>query len=284
MTHLTDGIRGSRSTATLAAPRAREHARRAAKRAAARPTRCVSVCCRSPRRRPSPSRRRSSGIASVARTSGTTIALSRSSPRWFGWLRAGRAWPAAAALATLVLVLQAIWRAMPTPTNRPIVAGRLQRLRHRRHFRPQAQLTPTLTMTSTPTRPGRSCARWRTMSRGIEARDAGISARPGSAERIALQLTAAERKELARLLENELRRSGSIADAISMAHTDGALRCCCCQRRPDGRGDQAASGERRRRSGSRSCRSRQPRPAMCCPPASWSTCSTRMRSSRPSRR
>jgi hypothetical protein len=41
-----------------------------------------------------------------------------------------------------------------------------------------------------------------------EAQDAGISARPGSAERVVLELTADERAELARLLEREMKRSG----------------------------------------------------------------------------
>jgi hypothetical protein len=42
-----------------------------------------------------------------------------------------------------------------------------------------------------------------------DAQAAGISARPGSAERIALELTAEERIELARLLEEELKRAGA---------------------------------------------------------------------------
>jgi hypothetical protein len=41
------------------------------------------------------------------------------------------------------------------------------------------------------------------------AHAAGLSARPGSAERIALELTAAERVELARLIQGELKRPGA---------------------------------------------------------------------------
>lgn len=42
-----------------------------------------------------------------------------------------------------------------------------------------------------------------------DAQAAGISARPGSAERVAMELTPDERTELARLLETEMKRSGA---------------------------------------------------------------------------
>jgi hypothetical protein len=42
-----------------------------------------------------------------------------------------------------------------------------------------------------------------------EAQAAGLAARPGTAERVALELTPAERVELARLLEDELRKHGA---------------------------------------------------------------------------
>jgi hypothetical protein len=41
-----------------------------------------------------------------------------------------------------------------------------------------------------------------------EVTAAGITAHPGSAERVALELTAAERAELARLLESEMKPNG----------------------------------------------------------------------------
>lgn len=44
---------------------------------------------------------------------------------------------------------------------------------------------------------------WETVS------DAGIGARPGSAERVALEMSAAERKELERLIEAEIKQTGA---------------------------------------------------------------------------
>jgi hypothetical protein len=42
-----------------------------------------------------------------------------------------------------------------------------------------------------------------------EAQDAGLNARPGSAERVALEMSADERQELARLIEFEMKRPGA---------------------------------------------------------------------------
>jgi hypothetical protein len=42
-----------------------------------------------------------------------------------------------------------------------------------------------------------------------DAHEAGISARPGSADRVALEMSPAERQELARLLEDEITRTGA---------------------------------------------------------------------------
>jgi hypothetical protein len=127
---------------------------------------------------------------------------------WSGWLHIGRAWPAAAALATLVLIA-GIWRAMPTPSHRPAVPGT-----------PVTITPPTASVTSSGSDADidddidadLAWALVRTVADDLpwdQTHDAGISARPGAAERIALELTPAERKELARLLENELRRSGA---------------------------------------------------------------------------
>jgi hypothetical protein len=41
-----------------------------------------------------------------------------------------------------------------------------------------------------------------------DVRDAGIAATPGAAEGVALELTADERSELARLLDREMKRNG----------------------------------------------------------------------------
>jgi hypothetical protein len=42
-----------------------------------------------------------------------------------------------------------------------------------------------------------------------EARDAGLSLRPAAIDRAVLELTPAERSELGRLLQNELKRAGA---------------------------------------------------------------------------
>ena len=42
-----------------------------------------------------------------------------------------------------------------------------------------------------------------------DAQDAGLNARPGSAERVALEMSADERQELARLIEFEMKRPGA---------------------------------------------------------------------------
>jgi hypothetical protein len=42
-----------------------------------------------------------------------------------------------------------------------------------------------------------------------DAPEAGIHARPGAADRVAVEMSAAERRELARLLEDELKRTGA---------------------------------------------------------------------------
>jgi len=126
---------------------------------------------------------------------------------WFAWLRQGRVWPAAAALATFVLVV-GIWGAMPTPGDRPIAPAA-----------PMAASPSTATVSvgndadiDDDIDADEAWALVRTVADDVpwdQTHDAGISARPGAAERIALQLTPAERKELARLLEDELRRNGA---------------------------------------------------------------------------
>ena len=125
----------------------------------------------------------------------------------FGWLRRGRVWPAAAAFATLILVV-GIWRAMPRPGDQRIAPA------------PPLSATPSTATASVGNDADldddidadEAWALVRTVADDgpwDQTHDAGITARPGSVERIALQLTPAERKELARLLEDELRRNGA---------------------------------------------------------------------------
>ena len=137
-----------------------------------------------------------------------TIAIQTIDRRgWFAWVRQGRVWPAAAALATFVLVV-GIWRVLPTSGHRAAVAAL-----------PMAASPSTATASAVNDADvdddidaDEAWALVRTVADDVpwdQTHDAGISARPGSAERVALQLTPAERKELARLLEDELRRNGA---------------------------------------------------------------------------
>jgi hypothetical protein len=125
----------------------------------------------------------------------------------FGWLRPGRAWAAAAALATLVLAV-GTWLAMPTSPERTPAPGT------------PGAITPPLAAGAHATDADidddidadEAWALVRTVADDVpwdQTHEAAITARPDAAERIALQLTPAERKELARLLEDELRRSGA---------------------------------------------------------------------------
>jgi hypothetical protein len=113
-----------------------------------------------------------------------------------------------ALLATAALViLTVVWRATiyaPVPVPKPVAAS----LHHDPIASPDAAIIPDH-MRDADEDPAWALVRaaaddlpWE------EAHAAGLSARPGAAEGLALELTAEERLELARLLGQELKRNG----------------------------------------------------------------------------
>jgi hypothetical protein len=128
------------------------------------------------------------------------------SASWFGRLpRPLTTWAAVAAAA--LLIVSAIWRVTlqaPTPVGP----------------RPQVTVTtaagdPAATaLAASPADNVDADERWAVVRIAAEdlawddAHDAGIGARPGDAEGVALELTADERSELVRLLDRELKRNG----------------------------------------------------------------------------
>jgi len=205
MTHLTDAEFVDLVDGVLATPRAAHVERCEACRTQAEAMR-AALSLAGTNDVPEPSPLFWSHLAENVRQTIATEAIAPSG--WFDWVQTWRAWPAAAALVTLVIVL-AIWRDLPAPGNRPIVSER------------QAAVTaPTALAAANATDADadddidadEAWALVRTVADDVpwdQTHDAGISARPGSAERVAMQLTPAERKELARLLEDELKRSGA---------------------------------------------------------------------------
>lgn len=111
-------------------------------------------------------------------------------------------------LATAALViLTVVWRATiyaPVPPAKPVVAS----LHHGPVASPDAPIVPDHTRDADEdpawalVRAAADDLRWE------EAHAAGLSARPGAAEGLALELTAEERLELARLLGQELKHNG----------------------------------------------------------------------------
>lgn len=122
-----------------------------------------------------------------------------SAPAWFAWLRRpATAWATSASIAMLLMVT-ALWRAtLHAPIPRPV--------------------TGTVAATAAPmaapddVEADRAWAVVRTAADDLAWEDvaaAGIIAHPGSAEGVALELTADERAELARLLASEMKQSGA---------------------------------------------------------------------------
>jgi hypothetical protein len=126
-------------------------------------------------------------------------------PGGMRWLRAPLATWAAASTVAVLVIMTVVWR---TTLHAPPPTGLAQ----------ASAAPPRVTSPSTPVAPGgddvdadeawavvRAAAvdlRWE------DAHAAGISAHPGAVEDIALELTADERSELARLLEQDLKHTG----------------------------------------------------------------------------
>lgn len=124
-------------------------------------------------------------------------------PGWTAWLRTPAAtWAAAAALAVLLMVA-ALWRATlvapARPPDNPVAAA------------PGSVplIDPLAGMEDLE-----EDAAWAVVRSAVDdlawddARAAGVTARPGSADLAIMELSNEERAELARLLEAELKRSG----------------------------------------------------------------------------
>lgn len=125
-----------------------------------------------------------------------------SAPAWFAWLRRpATAWATSASIAMLLMVT-ALWRAtLHAPIPRPV------------HVAPSpvaAAAAPVAVPDDVEA--DRAWAVVRTATDDLAWEDvaaAGIIAHPGSAEGVALELTADERTELARLLASEMKQSGA---------------------------------------------------------------------------
>ena len=122
----------------------------------------------------------------------------------FGWLRRPAVvWMSAAAVALLVLVTTLSRGIQPLELNAP--AARVPTT-------DAAVLPPGVSSDAEDLEADQAWALVRTAADDLEWREedahaAGLSARPGSADRAVLELSAEERIELARLLDDELRRS-----------------------------------------------------------------------------
>ena len=126
---------------------------------------------------------------------------SAGAPGWFAWLRSpATAWATSASIAMLLMVT-ALWRAtLQAPMPRPV------------HVAPgPVAAAPAPVAVPDDVEADRAWAVVRTATDDLAWEDvaaAGIIAHPGSAEGVALELTADERAELARLLESEMKQSG----------------------------------------------------------------------------
>lgn len=122
-----------------------------------------------------------------------------SAPAWLAWLRSpATAWATSASIAMLLMVT-ALWRAtLQAPIPRPVRVA------------PSTVAAPMAAPDDVEA--DRAWAVVRTAADDLAWEDvaaAGIIAHPGSAEGVALELTADERTELARLLESEMKQNGT---------------------------------------------------------------------------
>ena len=132
-----------------------------------------------------------------------------SAPAWAERFRSPLvAWAAAAALAVLIM-MTVVWRATLHAPSRGRVAPELAQA-------PQTLAVDPVQVASATTRDNveadEAWAVVRTAAEDLGWEDAhavGLSAHPGSAEGLALELTAEERAELGRLLNAEMKRSGA---------------------------------------------------------------------------
>jgi hypothetical protein len=129
--------------------------------------------------------------------------IQRRSVPWFERLHPPLTAWAAAAIVLMVVSLTILWRAT---LHAPAPVFRLPQ--------PSAASTSARSPASVSTDNADVDERWAVVRVAAEdlgwedVRDAGISAHPGQAEGVALELTPDERSELARLIDQELKRNG----------------------------------------------------------------------------
>ena len=130
---------------------------------------------------------------------------------WLEWVRHPVSIWAAAAAVTILMIATVAWRAtlhapaVPSGGVERAVAMNSAGIQDDRALASAADADDDLDADE-------AWAVVRTAADGLgweEATAEGLSAHPGSAERVALELTAVERAELVRLLEGELKRSGA---------------------------------------------------------------------------
>ena len=135
--------------------------------------------------------------------------IANETPGRWGWTSGLRPWPVAAAAAVVValLVASSVFRA---PSNQPTAGTDRQEVADAR--------PPAVAPVDARRRPDddvevdEAWAVVRSVADDVvwdDVTDAGISARPGSADRAIQTLSAAERTELAALIAEELKRSGA---------------------------------------------------------------------------
>jgi hypothetical protein len=136
------------------------------------------------------------------------------SAAWIARLRRPLTTWALAGIACVLVIMTVVWRAtlhapssVPRPTA-PTVASTAPAGDVGRGFSPGSGVGSPVDNPDTD-------ARWAVVRVAAEdlawedVRDAGIAATPGAAEGVALELTADERSELARLLNREMKRNGA---------------------------------------------------------------------------
>ncbi len=125
-----------------------------------------------------------------------------SAPRQSHWF-ARQLWTAVAGSAIALVVAIALWTAPrdPNPAERTQTSGS-----------PAERQTLPAEPVHVALEEDQEWALVRTVADDLQwenAHEAGLSARPGAAERVALEMSPEERQELARLLEDDLKRTGA---------------------------------------------------------------------------
>lgn len=135
--------------------------------------------------------------------------IAHEAPTRWGWASGLRPWPVAATVAAVAIALLVMVGVFRSTSNSPIPGT------DRRDVavaRPNADVPAEPDVETDDVEGDEAWAVVRAVADDVvwdDVTDAGISARPGSAERAVQTLTAAERTELAALIAEELKRSGA---------------------------------------------------------------------------